>query len=363
MIVFRSRIFSLKENLASGVSRKKVRIGKQRPPMDTQRALLDQLMGKERNASFEEREKMQRHFWDDDVCKYFLVGLCPYDLFKNTKSDLGEYDKVFDLRAKSEYDALPQEEKDKYPYQWDLFDLLKRLIDECDRKIQRNKERCEADERLKNEPKKLNEEEAKRLGQIQDEISKLSKEAEEAGEEGKIEQAKILTMRVEGLRGEAEQIMKKPEDIRLNTRQLMVCEVSGVLMSTTDSESRLKSLYSGKQYQGWKKVRDFYAELQKIIAGKRRPTRPWPHETKRNGRRDSREREKPRDRERDGDRDRRNRSRDRRDRSRDRDRRRRGHRDRRRDRERSRDRSRDRERSRDRSRDRDRRRRRRDDSR
>eukprot|EP00954_Amorphochlora_amoebiformis_P022913 1356678-Amorphochlora_amoeboformis.AAC.2 len=56
---------------------------------------------------------MQRHFWDDDVCKYFLVGLCPYDLFKNTKSDLGEYDKVFDLRAKSEYDALPQEEKDK----------------------------------------------------------------------------------------------------------------------------------------------------------------------------------------------------------------------------------------------------------
>uniref|UniRef100_A0A6V3RLE1 Uncharacterized protein n=1 Tax=Lotharella globosa TaxID=91324 RepID=A0A6V3RLE1_9EUKA len=311
--------------------------------VDAQRELLDQLMGKERNASLEEREKMQRHFWDDDVCKHFLVGITPHELFKNTKSDLGEYDKLFDMRAKHEWDALSQEDKDKYPYQWDTLDLLKKLIEECDRKIQRGKERCEADERLKNEPKKLNEDEAKRLGQIQEEIGKLGKEAEEAGENGDIEKAKALATKVEGLKAESEQIMKKPDDPRFNSRQLMVCEVSGVLMSTTDSESRLKSLYSGKQYQGWKKVRDFHAELSKLLEGKSRPRRPWPHEDR--DRKGSRDRDRGR-----GERSRRDRSRSR-DRRRDRDDRRR------------RDRSRDRDRRRDRSRDRDRRRRRRDDSR
>eukprot|EP00472_Partenskyella_glossopodia_P005228 CAMPEP_0197514850 /NCGR_PEP_ID=MMETSP1318-20131121/163_1 /TAXON_ID=552666 /ORGANISM="Partenskyella glossopodia, Strain RCC365" /LENGTH=347 /DNA_ID=CAMNT_0043063057 /DNA_START=45 /DNA_END=1089 /DNA_ORIENTATION=+ len=238
--------------------------------MDTQRALLDQLMGKERNASFEEREKMQRHFWDDDVCKHFLVGLCPYELFKNTRSDLGEYDKLFDLRAKAEWDALDQKERDKYPYQWELLDLLKGLIEQCDLRIKRNRERCAEDERLKNEPKKLSEDEAKRLGVIQDEIGKLSKEAEELGENGEIEQAKVLSMRIEALKAESEQIMKKPDDPRFSGRQLMVCEVSGVLMSTTDSEARLKSLYSGKQYQGWKKVRDFYSFLKPLLDGKQR---------------------------------------------------------------------------------------------
>eukprot|EP00467_Chlorarachnion_reptans_P024378 CAMPEP_0114500446 /NCGR_PEP_ID=MMETSP0109-20121206/7966_1 /TAXON_ID=29199 /ORGANISM="Chlorarachnion reptans, Strain CCCM449" /LENGTH=331 /DNA_ID=CAMNT_0001678103 /DNA_START=71 /DNA_END=1064 /DNA_ORIENTATION=+ len=233
--------------------------------MDAQRALLDQLMGKERNASFEEREKMQRHFWDDDVCKYFLVGLCPYELFKNTKSDLGEYDKLFDMRAKTEWDNLSQEDKDKYPYQWDLMDFLKRLIEDCNRRIQRNKERCEMDEKIKNEPKKLNEDEARRLGEIQTEIAKISKEAEEYGENGDVEQARVLSMRVESLKTESELIMKKPDDICTNTRTMIVCEVSGVLMSSTDSESRLKSLYAGKQYQGWKKVRDFYLELKDAL--------------------------------------------------------------------------------------------------
>jgi len=31
---------------------------------------------------------------DADVCKYHLAGLSPYNLFKNTKSDLGEYNKI-----------------------------------------------------------------------------------------------------------------------------------------------------------------------------------------------------------------------------------------------------------------------------
>jgi hypothetical protein len=40
--------------------------------MDEARALLDQLMGKDRNLPAEQRRA--RHFTDEDVCKYYLCG-------------------------------------------------------------------------------------------------------------------------------------------------------------------------------------------------------------------------------------------------------------------------------------------------
>ena len=56
------------------------------------RAMLDELMGKERNVPLGERKGTDLRFNDPEVCKYALSGLCPYGLFKNTKSDLGKYE-------------------------------------------------------------------------------------------------------------------------------------------------------------------------------------------------------------------------------------------------------------------------------
>jgi LUC7 N_terminus len=47
-------------------------------------------MGKERDVPLDERTGKGLKFSDPEVCKYELCGLCPYRLFKNTKSDLGE---------------------------------------------------------------------------------------------------------------------------------------------------------------------------------------------------------------------------------------------------------------------------------
>ena len=57
--------------------------------VDATRALLDELMGKDRNLPTELRQAYIRYD-DADVCMYQLAGLCPNRLFKNTKSDLGE---------------------------------------------------------------------------------------------------------------------------------------------------------------------------------------------------------------------------------------------------------------------------------
>ena len=57
--------------------------------VDATRALLDELMGKERNVPLMERTNRELTFSSPEVCKYAIAGLCPYGLFKNTKSDLG----------------------------------------------------------------------------------------------------------------------------------------------------------------------------------------------------------------------------------------------------------------------------------
>ena len=57
--------------------------------VDAMRAMLDELMGKERDVPLEERTGRGLRFYDPEICKYALAGLCPYGLFKNTKSDLG----------------------------------------------------------------------------------------------------------------------------------------------------------------------------------------------------------------------------------------------------------------------------------
>jgi hypothetical protein len=59
--------------------------------VDAFRSMLDELMGKERDVPLGKRQNKALQFDDKDVCKYELVALCPNRLFRNTKSDLGEY--------------------------------------------------------------------------------------------------------------------------------------------------------------------------------------------------------------------------------------------------------------------------------
>jgi hypothetical protein len=59
--------------------------------MDEARAMLDQLMGKTRDLTDKMKDRViQLKFSDRRVCKYFLCGLCPYQVFLSTKSDIGK---------------------------------------------------------------------------------------------------------------------------------------------------------------------------------------------------------------------------------------------------------------------------------
>ncbi|XP_017302201.1 luc7-like protein 3 [Diaphorina citri] len=75
-------------------------------------ALLDELMGRHRNAAPHEQNREVR--WEDpEFCKYFLVKFCPHDLFVNTRADLGACTKVHDGRDKERSSSRVKDSKER----------------------------------------------------------------------------------------------------------------------------------------------------------------------------------------------------------------------------------------------------------
>jgi len=78
---------------------------------------------------------------DPKVCRSYLAGTCPHDLFTNTKQDLGPCPKVHSEPLKSEYEAST--EKSKYGFEYDHMRDMQKYIDECNRRIDAAQRRLE----------------------------------------------------------------------------------------------------------------------------------------------------------------------------------------------------------------------------
>lgn len=91
---------------------------------------------------------------DPKVCRSYIVGTCPHDLFTNTKQDLGPCPRVHAEALKVEYEALPEKEKTRLGFDYDYMRDLSKYIDECNRRIdsaQRRLERTPEEIRQHNE--------------------------------------------------------------------------------------------------------------------------------------------------------------------------------------------------------------------
>jgi hypothetical protein len=78
---------------------------------------------------------------DPKVCRSFLVGTCPHDLFTNTKQDLGPCPKVHSEPLKTEYEST--KDTAKYGFEYDYMRDLQKYIDECNRRIDAAQRRLE----------------------------------------------------------------------------------------------------------------------------------------------------------------------------------------------------------------------------
>ncbi|KAM3280089.1 hypothetical protein ACQJBY_047092 [Aegilops geniculata] len=164
--------------------------------MDAMRKQLDVLMGANRNGDVRE---VNRKYFDRDVCRLFLAGLCPHDLFQLTKMDLGPCPKVHSLQLRKDYEEVKAKGTENFDRE--LEDMIDRLIVECERKIQRALKRL-ADEDAKAAIAISVSEvtQSEEVAQLSKEIKEKMKEADIFDFEGKTDD-KIKTMElVEELR-------------------------------------------------------------------------------------------------------------------------------------------------------------------
>ncbi|CAH1645498.1 unnamed protein product [Spodoptera littoralis] len=321
------------------------------------RAMLDQLMGTARNG---ETDRHSVKFYDDAVCKSFLLQCCPHEILSSTRMDLGECPKIHDLALRADYE-LASKTKD-YFYDIDATEHLEAFIADCDRRTTAAKQRlAETQEELSAEVT----EKANAVHELAEQIGQKLARAEALGEEGMVEESVKLMGEIDELRKKkavAEQEYRNSMPASSYQQQkLRVCEVCSAYLGIHDNDRRLADHFGGKLHLGFITIREKLAELKKTV-DKRREERGASERERSSGRRHyvggreldrraRRHRESARDRDRNKeDRDRDRKDRDRRDGDRDRERRRSRSRSRsKRDgsRERSRGRDRDRERERD----------------
>ena len=351
------------------------------------KAMLDALMGGDRNAllppgaamppSKKRRKeagggdmlllpgKKSKSCFDPDIDPLYCAwGIDVYDLFVNTKSDIGPNPYQADDGARQEFLSLPPPEQEKLGFYFFLFQKLQELVRSGDRTVARNKEKLaqelrriaakradsgrvpapvidyvqDVDEQaveslarnqleLEYLQEQLSNELLLELDQLQEEEDTLKdelnglldaqrekdgkknegeadesedKEGDEAkdkkdddeekegGDDAKEEEEK--NPRVQELQVELgkstlkkqrllweiaraiSQVHPLQDSMDQQWRNLFyvksdiaadktVCEVSGNFMSARDADERIAAHYAGKQYVGWKLVRDKFKEM------------------------------------------------------------------------------------------------------
>jgi LUC7 N_terminus len=358
------------------------------------KAMLDALMGADRNAPLpkgaavptksnnsNKRDrsgglvlpgKRHKSCYDKDIDPLYTAwGIDVYELFVNTKSDIGANPYIVDEGAKEEFRKLPLHEQERLGFHYFLFQKLSELVRQCDRTVSRNKElsqrggqdfvedvddaavdmlangmvqledmfvdlnkklkaleilvkdeeegkrnleallgkaRNTKSENLRTEnlnvdkdatDDKVSEQETTELpsteagddrndlkeGERKDGDQKIKEECDESF--GEIDRSNLdriqmdlgkLTLQRQRILYDIgnllTQIAPLQDSVETQRRQLnyvrsdistdkTVCEVSGNFMSARDADERIAAHYAGKQYVGWKLVRDKLASMIK----------------------------------------------------------------------------------------------------
>ncbi|CAE7344416.1 crop [Symbiodinium necroappetens] len=119
--------------------------------MNRNKALLDALMGANRDASKKDKLNSEPEFKKDEYCKSFLVGYCPgKTLGREVESLRAEFDpksvippcnKLHSIGVREEFKAHKDYQKYKRRYEDDLLHLIDKGIREVEDKVAREKRR------------------------------------------------------------------------------------------------------------------------------------------------------------------------------------------------------------------------------
>ncbi|PWN54348.1 LUC7-domain-containing protein, partial [Violaceomyces palustris] len=226
---------------------------------EIQRMFLEKLMGPEAMGT----AKSDMHFTDPKVCRNFLCGTCPHDLFSNTKVDLGPCPKSHTARLKDEFnEAIAKGER--FPQFFAEHETnIYNFISDVDRKINANKRRLEqTPEEIAKFANMMRE-----ISEIEAALAAAMSEVESLGEQGLIEESLAELQKAEALKEEKANKERELHLLQENSgasghQKLRVCDVCGAYLSILDSDRRLADHFGGKMHLGYLRLREMIKEFE-----------------------------------------------------------------------------------------------------
>ncbi|EAW06645.1 LUC7 domain-containing protein [Aspergillus clavatus NRRL 1] len=240
-----------------------------------QRKLLEQLMGADQLiGTGGPSRNAQLSITDSKVCRSYLVGTCPHDLFTNTKQDLGPCPKVHSEGLKTEYEAASAAEKAKWGFDFDYMRDMQKYVDDCDRRID------SAQRRLEKTP-----DEIRQTNNLLKQISDLTKtintgllEVSILGETGSVAQALNELHKIRTAKHQKETCERELKNLQDTSgpsghQKLQVCDVCGAYLSRLDNDRRLADHFFGKMHMGYSDMRKTCKRLSEELKGRAPPVR------------------------------------------------------------------------------------------
>ncbi|GAM89887.1 hypothetical protein ANO11243_079270 [Dothideomycetidae sp. 11243] len=240
-----------------------------------QRKLLEALMGDQLMSNTSRSPQVS--ITDPKVCRSYLVGTCPHDLFTNTKQDLGLCHKVHSEALKTEFDAADEQQKLKWGFEFDYLRDMAKYIDSCNRRID------DARRKLEKTP-----EEIRKTTMLLQEINKLTKTIENGLLEVKIlgELGSVNIAVTEHLKIRQAKVKKEEHERELKAisdtsgpsghQKLQVCDVCGAYLSRLDNDRRLADHFFGKMHLGYAQMRKTHDALKEQLRDRKPPYRDEP---------------------------------------------------------------------------------------
>jgi hypothetical protein len=238
-----------------------------------QRKLLEQLMGDTMMSAPGMAKQPALAITDAQVCRSYLCGSCPHDLFTNTKQDLGSCSKVHQPNLREEYQNASDEKKREWGFEFDYQRDIGKYVTECDRRIDA------AQKRLEKTP-----DEIRQTNVLLTQISDLSRsieagmvEVEIMAEEGAVNMAVQEYHNIKqkkALKEERERELKSLSDTSgpSGHQKLQVCDVCGAYLSRLDNDRRLADHFFGKMHLGYAQMRKEFIRLNQELKGRAPPT-------------------------------------------------------------------------------------------
>jgi len=220
--------------------------------------MLDALMGPGRDAQLEkDKAKAKEKFKDSDVCKSFLVGMCPMEpAFLGGKRNFQACEKIHSEVMRQQFEAHPDTKDLRREYESALLASLKYAVGECEFRINKEKARMSDDWSRKKPP--LPATIIDKLSKLKRESSSLVKAAEEIDDD-RFQDKLAMTARANELAKEANDLeeveLKKAVETGVFEE---VCEVCGTCFTGKTADAAHQQF---KIHTAYKQIREKFAEL------------------------------------------------------------------------------------------------------